>query len=279
MGMTPSSGHAMIGQQMRREETAMDGLKGKRVLVTAGAGGIGLVTARSFAAAGARVFICDVDDGALAAFAKERPDAGTMLADVGDEKTVDRLFDAAEKSLGGLDILVNNAGIAGPTGPVETLSLVDWERTLAINITGQFLCARRAVPLIRKAGGGSIVNLSSAAGRFGFPRRTPYAASKWAVVGFTKSLAIELGPDKIRVNCIQPGAVDGPRIRRVIAAKADSVGVPYAEMEKKYVTQASLGRMVTEQDIANMILFVCSDAGQNVSGQALAVDADTQYLI
>jgi hypothetical protein len=257
----------------------MDGLKGKRVLVTAGAGGIGAVTARSFARAGARVFVCDVDQAGLAGFSKESPEIGATLADVSDEKTVDHLFTEAGKFLGGLDILINNAGIAGPTGPVETLAVADWERTLAINITGQFLCARRAVPLIRKAGGGSIVNLSSAAGRFGFPRRTPYAASKWAVVGFTKSLAVELGPDKIRVNCIQPGAVDGPRIRRVIAAKAESVGVPYDEMEKRYVTQASLGRMVTEQDIANMILFVCSDAGQNVSGQALAVDADTQYLI
>ncbi len=254
-------------------------LAGKRVLVTAGASGIGRVTARSFAAEGAKVFICDVDDAALAAFAKENPAIGTTRTDVSDEAQVDRLFAEGAKFLGGLDILVNNAGIAGPTGAVETLALKDWERTLAINITGQFLCARKAVPLIRQAGSGSIVNLSSAAGRFGFPRRTPYAASKWAVVGFTKSLAMELGPDKIRVNAILPGAVDGPRIRRVIAAKAESVGVPYAEMEKRYVTQASLGRMVTEQDIANMILFVASDSGQNVSGQALAVDGDTQYLI
>jgi NAD(P)-dependent dehydrogenase (short-subunit alcohol dehydrogenase family) len=255
------------------------GLRGKRVLVTAGASGIGKVTARSFAAEGAKVFICDVDEAALAAFAKENPGIGTTRVDVSDEAQVDRLFADGEKALGGLDILVNNAGIAGPTGPVETLALRDWQRTLDINITGQFLCARRAVPLIRKAGGGSIVNLSSAAGRFGFPRRTPYASSKWAVVGFTKSLAMELGPDKIRVNAILPGAVDGPRIRRVIKAKAESVGVPYEEMEKSYVTQASLRRMVSEQDIANMILFVCAENGQNVSGQALAIDADTQYLI
>jgi NAD(P)-dependent dehydrogenase (short-subunit alcohol dehydrogenase family) len=255
------------------------GLRNKRVVVTAGAGGIGRVTAESFAKEGARVFVCDVDEAALAAFAKDNPGIGTTRTDVSDEAAVDRLFAEAGKSLGGLDILVNNAGIAGPTGAVETLSLADWNRTLAINITGQFLCARRAVPLLRTAGGGAIVNLSSAAGRFGFPRRTPYASSKWAVVGFTKSLAMELGPDNIRVNAILPGAVDGPRIRRVIAAKADSLGVPYPEMEKRYVMQASLGRMVTEQDIANMILFVCSEQGRNVSGQALAVDGDTQSLI
>jgi NAD(P)-dependent dehydrogenase (short-subunit alcohol dehydrogenase family) len=255
------------------------GLKGKRVLVTAGASGIGKVTAESFAKEGSKVFICDVDEPALAAFAKANNEIGTTRADVSDEKEVDRLFAEAEKFLGGLDILVNNAGIAGPTGPVETLSLADWNRTLAINITGQFLCARRAVPLLRKAGGGSIINLSSAAGRFGFPRRTPYASSKWAVVGFTKSLAMELGPDNIRVNAVLPGAVDGPRIRRVIKAKAESVGVSFEEMEKRYVMQASLQRMVTEQDIANMILFACAENGRNVSGQALAVDADTQSLI
>lgn len=255
------------------------GLKGKRVLVTAGAAGIGRVTARSFAAEGARVFICDVDEPALAGFRKEAPDIGTTVTDVADEAAVDRLFAEAAKFLGGLDILINNAGIAGPTGPVEALSLAEWKRTLDINITGQFLCARRAVPLLRQAGGGSIVNLSSAAGRFGFARRTPYSASKWAVVGFTKSLAIELGPDQIRVNAIQPGAVAGPRIQRVIEAKANSLGVPYAEMEKQYVAQASLKRMVTPEDIANTILFVCSDAGQNISGQALAVDADTQYIV
>jgi len=255
------------------------GLKNKRVLVTAAAAGIGRATALGFAAEGARVFICDVDTAALADFAKESPGIGTTVADVADEKAVDHLFAEAAKFLGGLDILINNAGIAGPTGPVETLSLEDWRRTLDINITGQFLCAKKAVPLLRKAGGGSIVNLSSAAGRFGFPRRTPYSASKWAVIGFTKSLAIELGPDKIRVNAILPGAVDGPRIRRVIEAKAKSVGVSFEEMEKRYVTQASLGRMVTAEDVANQILFVCSDVGQNVSGQPLAVDADTQYIV
>jgi NAD(P)-dependent dehydrogenase (short-subunit alcohol dehydrogenase family) len=255
------------------------GLKGKRVLVTAGAAGIGRATARAFAAEGAKIFICDVDTAALADFAKENPGVGTTVADVSEEKGVDHLFGEAGKFLGGLDILINNAGIAGPTGAVETLSLADWRHTLDVNITGQFLCVKKAVPLLRQAGGGCIVNLSSAAGRFGFPRRTPYSASKWAVVGFTKSLAVELGPDKIRVNAILPGAVDGPRIRRVIAAKAQSVGASFEEMEKKYVAQASLGRMVTAEDIANTILFVCSDAGQNISGQPLAVDGDTQYLI
>jgi NAD(P)-dependent dehydrogenase (short-subunit alcohol dehydrogenase family) len=190
-----------------------------------------------------------------------------------------RRLEEATGFLGGLDVLVNNAGIAGPTGPVEEISQEDWRRTLAINLEGQFLCTRRAVPLLRQAGGGCIINLSSAAGRFGFARRTPYSASKWGVVGFTKSLAVELGPDNIRVNAILPGAVDGPRIQRVISAKADSLGVLYEEMEKRYVSQASLRRMVTADDIAGMAVFLASPAGYNISGQALAVDADTQYLV
>jgi NAD(P)-dependent dehydrogenase (short-subunit alcohol dehydrogenase family) len=254
-------------------------IDGQKVIVTAGAAGIGRAIAERFIAQGARVFVCDVDGDALADFRKANPKAGATTADVADAQQVDRLFAEAAKFLGGLDVLVNNAGVAGPTGPVEELSQDDWRRTLAINLEGQFLCTRRAVPLLRQAGGGAIVNLSSAAGRFGFARRTPYAASKWGVVGFTKSLAVELGPDNIRVNAILPGAVDGPRIQRVIAAKAESLGVPPKEMEARYVSQASLKRMVTADDIAAMAVFLASPGGYNISGQALSVDADTQYLI
>ena len=254
-------------------------IDGQRVIVTAGAAGIGRAIAGQFMAGGARVFICDVEAAALDEFRKAHPKAGATIADVADAQQVDHLFAEAAKFLGGLDVLVNNAGIAGPTGPVEKLSQEDWRRTLAINLEGQFLCTRRAVPLLRQAGGGTIINLSSAAGRFGFAQRTPYSASKWGVVGFTKSLAVELGADNIRVNAILPGAVDGPRIRRVIAAKAEAVGVPLKEMEAKYVSQASLKRMVTADDIAAMAVFLASPAGYNISGQALSVDADTQYLI
>ena len=154
----------------------------------------------------------------------------------------------------------------------------DWARTLEVNLFGQYLCARRAVPHIRAAGGGSIVNLSSAAGRFGFALRTPYAASKWAVVGLSKSLAIELGPDQIRVNAICPGAVEGERIDRVIAAKAQALGITPEAMRAELVEKASMKRLVSAQDIANMILYLCSDAGRLVSGQAIGVDGNVEYL-
>ncbi len=253
-------------------------LDGKRVILTAGAAGIGRVTLKTFIDAGAEVFVCDVDDDALNEIRSSFQNVGVIRADVSDPDDVDRLFDTALERLGGLDILLNNAGIAGPTAAVEEVELDDWRQTMDINITGQFLCTKRAVPHIKAAGGGSIVNLSSAAGRFGFPLRTPYAASKWAVVGFTKSLAIELGASKIRVNAICPGAVAGERINRVIQAKADARGVPFEEMYQHYANTASMQTMIDPQDIANMMLFICSDAGHLVSGQILGVDGNVEYL-
>ena len=197
-------------------------MKGLRVLVTAGAGGIGLEIARAFFEEGAKVHVCDVDRKALEALAKENPKITQSVADVSDRAQVKTLFDEAIAALGGLDVLVNNAGIAGPTGAVEEIAPEDWDRCLAINITGQFNCARLAVPHLRKSKNASIVNISSAAGRLGFAMRTPYAAAKWGVIGFTKSLSIELGPDNIRVNAILPGLVAGDRQRRVLEASSDS---------------------------------------------------------
>lgn len=254
-------------------------LAGKRVLVTAGANGIGLAITRGFIQSGAKVLICDVDEKSLREAQANLPGVLTTVADVADEQSVERLFAQVDEQLGGLDVLINNAGIAGPTGKVENLNLSDWNRTLAVNITGQFLCARLAVPRLRKGKNASMINLSSAAGHLGFPGRSAYAASKWAVVGFTKSLALELGPEGIRVNAILPGAVDGPRIRAVIAAKAASLGKPVEEIARGYESQAAMGSMVSVEDIANMVLFATGDYARHVNGQELVVDGYTQALI
>ncbi|SMF23557.1 NAD(P)-dependent dehydrogenase, short-chain alcohol dehydrogenase family [Tistlia consotensis] len=253
-------------------------LTGLRVLVTAGASGIGRVTVESFLANGAKVHLCDVDETALAAARAELPGAGVSRCDVSLSAEVDGLFEAAMATLGGLDVLVNNAGVAGPTLPVEEIGDEDWRRVQAVNVDGQFFCVRRAVPLLRAAGGGSIVNLSSAAGRFGFPLRTPYSASKWAVVGFTRTLAMELGPQNIRVNAICPGAVEGERIERVIAAKAAQRGITEEQMRAEVVADTSLRSFVSQQDIANQILYLCSPLGATISGQAIAVDAGLEVL-
>jgi NAD(P)-dependent dehydrogenase (short-subunit alcohol dehydrogenase family) len=253
-------------------------LDGKRVVLTAGGAGIGRVTLQTLFEAGARLVTCDVDQEALDKLRSELPEVPAIPADVALEADVDRLFALAEQQLGGLDVLINNAGIAGPTGPIEAIEPEDWRRCLEVNITGQYLCARRAVPMLKAAAGGAIVNLSSAAGRFGFALRSPYCASKWAVIGLTKALAIELGADQIRVNAICPGAVEGDRINRVIAAKAKARGVSFEAMYQEYTQTASMRRMISPQDIANMILYLCSDAGRVVSGQAIGVDGNIEYL-
>lgn len=253
-------------------------LVGKRVLITAGASGIGRVTARGFLEAGARVFICDVDTAALQRALADAPGLRGCRADVAVEADAQAMFAQADAALGGLDALINNAGIAGPTARIDDLTREDILRTLEVNVVGQFLCAKHAVGRLRQGRSPCIVNMSSAAGHLGFPGRTPYSASKWAVIGLTKSLAIELGPDGIRVNAVLPGAVDGPRIRSVIAAKAGLTGKTVAEVTQEYEGQAALGRMIQAEDIANTILFACSDLAANVTGQSLAVDGHTQAL-
>jgi NAD(P)-dependent dehydrogenase (short-subunit alcohol dehydrogenase family) len=251
---------------------------GLRVLVTAGASGIGRAIADTLIGHGGRVHVCDVSDAFLDHFRAAHPAAGATRADVSSEEDVARLFEDVRRQLGGLDVLVNNAGIAGPTGGVDEITPADWRRTIDVCLTGQFLCAHHAVPLIKQAGGGAIVNLSSAAGRFGYAFRTPYAAAKWGVIGFTESLAKELGPSNIRVNAILPGVVEGPRMTGVIEARAKQVGMSYAEMEKSYLDKVSLRRMVTAADIAAMVAFLVSAGGRNVSGQSLGVDGNVEAL-
>lgn len=248
----------------------------KRVLVTAGANGIGLAIASKFKELGAAVFVTDIDPDAVQ---KARVNGlAAAVSDVSDEEQVRALMDTVREELGGLDILVNNAGIAGPTGPLETLDTAAWKATFDVNIHGQFFCIKHALPMLRQGRDASIVNLSSAAGRLGMAGRSAYSASKWAVVGLTKTLAIELGPDGIRVNAICPGAVNGPRIDAVVNAKAEMLGLPADQVSELYHNQSSLGRLIEAEDIANMAAFVASSLARNVNGQALAVDGNTEKL-
>jgi len=253
-------------------------VKGQRVLITAGAGGIGRAMTDVFHKAGARVHICDVVPASIEETQKVFPGVGATLADVSSLKDVDRLFADVRKHLGGLDCLINNAGIAGPTGRIEDIAVDEWERCIAVDLNGMFYCTRLAVPMIKHAGGGSIINLSSAAGRLGFPFRAPYASAKWGVVGFTRSLSMEVGPDNIRVNAIQPGVVEGDRIDRVIEAKAKAVGLSFEEQKKISLERVSMHRMVSPYDIANMALYLASDLGRNVTGQAVSVCAGVEML-
>ncbi|MFL4473810.1 SDR family oxidoreductase [Paeniglutamicibacter sp. MACA_103] len=248
----------------------------RRVLVTAGAAGIGLAIATAFKDLGAAVFVTDINPAAVEA-AREAGFAA-MVSDVSDESQVIELATAVGTELGGLDVLVNNAGIAGPTGPIDTLDSEAWKTTFDVNVHGQFYCIKHLLPLLREGRDTSIINLSSAAGRLGMAGRSPYSASKWAVIGLTKTLAIELGEERIRVNAICPGAVNGPRIESVIQAKAAMLDRPLEEVSDLYHRQSSLNQLVDAGDIADMALFLASTLARNVNGQAMAVDGNTEKL-
>jgi NAD(P)-dependent dehydrogenase (short-subunit alcohol dehydrogenase family) len=249
-----------------------------RVLVTAGATGIGRSIALAFVDAGAKVFICDIDPMMLQAFRDEAPGIGSCKADVSEPVEVAALFSDALSYLKGLDVLVNNAGIAGPTAKVEDLRIEDWNRTIAVDLSGMFYCTRLAVPHLKAATRGSIINISSIAGRLGYALRSHYSAAKWGVIGFTKSLAIELGPANIRVNAILPGVVEGDRVRQVVAARAASKGIAFDEAMSEFVAPISLRRMVSAQEIGDMALFLATSAGRSISGQAISVCGDHGYL-
>lgn len=249
-----------------------------RVLISGGAAGIGEIIAAAYMEAGAQVHVCDVSQEAIAAFLDRYPEATATLADVADAAQVANVFTVQRERFGGLDVLINNAGIAGPTAGVDRISDEEWQRTVEINLTGQYRFAHHAVPLLRESAHGHLIQIASVAGRLGYAWRTPYAATKWAIVGMMKSLAAELGEDDIRVNAILPGIVEGPRMDGVIRARAEQLRVPEQEMRKEYLKKISLKRMVTAQDVAAMALFLCSPAARNVTGQAISVDGNVEYL-
>ncbi len=248
---------------------------GLRVLVTAGAAGIGKSIAEGFAAVGARVHISDVDADAVSATCSDRI-TGTV-ADAANEDATRNLFDEARETLGGLDVVVANAGVEGPTGRIGDISAEDWDKTLDINLRGAYLAARFASEDLI-ASRGSFIGIASVAGRLPFAYRTPYAASKWGVVGLVKSLASELGPQGVRANAILPGIVEGPRIDRVITARAERLGLSYEEMRERNLEKVALRRMVSPDDIAAMCLFLNTPGGSNITGQALSVCAGVETL-
>jgi len=257
----------------------VEDIAGKRVVVTAGASGIGKVIATRFAEAGAKVHTCDVAVEQLAAVRESHPEITTSVADVSAPEDVRRLFEDAVESLGGLDILVNNAGVAGPDMNMEDMDYESWSRTLDVNLSGTFLCSQQAIRLLKKGGtGGSIVNISSNVGLMGLARRAPYAASKWALIGLTRTMSLELGPFGIRVNAICPGDVEGDRIERVIRMEAESRGVSRDQVVAERVEGTALKTFISPHDVASLVLFVCSEAGARISGQALAVDGHVEHL-
>lgn len=248
----------------------------QRVMITAGASGIGWAIAKAFADNGAKVHICDVDEQVLVEVTRKYPQITARRLDVTDEDAIDQWFTDAIGDLKGLDVLVNNAGTKGPTGCVEDIKLDDWRACLSVCLDAQFICAKHAAPILKSQRSGSIINISSTAGLYGYGLRTPYAAAKWAVIGLTKSLAIEFGPYDVRANAICPGSVDGTRMERVMQAEAEGRNVSFDLVYNEYVQSQSIKRLVKAEEIADMCLFLASPAAKMVTGQAIAVDGHTE---
>ncbi len=257
--------------------TPSDFWKRQRVIVTAGASGIGLEIARALHGAGARVWICDVVEPTLKDAANELPGLGTQVCDVSDEAACDAFVKAAATDMGGLDILVNNAGIAGPAAAVHEITGEDWRRCFDINVHGQFYMARAAIPHLKRNDGGSIVCMASVAGKYAFPLRSPYAASKAAVISLARALSVELGLDQIRVNAIAPGVVAGDRIRRVFTDRAAKRGITYEEMEETALRAVSMRTMVDPQEIADLVMYLCGPSGRPITGQVMSICGGLEY--
>ncbi|MDR3441946.1 MAG: SDR family oxidoreductase [Legionella sp.] len=248
----------------------------QRVLVTAGASGIGNEIARAFVASGAKVCICDIDVAALDSAAKEIPGLITIVCDISKREDIERMVVAAANALDGLDVLVNNAGISGPTAPIENVDPDAWEKVMQVDLTGTFNVTRLAIPHLKKSNAGVIINMSSVAGRFGYPNRSPYCTAKWGIIGFTKTLSIELGAYGIRANAILPGAVGGARIERVFEGRALASHQSLEEVKKEAMAVQSIKRLVDPKDIAALAVFLASDAAKSISGQMIPIDNDMQ---
>jgi len=253
----------------------------KKIIISAAADGIGWSIAQECMSNGALVYVSDKNKEALDNISRHDLYEKQLFLDrvnTHNFQEVENYFNKIKDKVDKIDALINNVGIAGPTGKLEDLDINDWKKTIDININSHFYYTKCAIPLLKKNNGGSIINLSSTAGLFGFPLRIPYAASKWAVIGMTKSLAMELGEFNVRVNAICPGSVYGDRMKRVIEAKAKSLGVTEDSLQKDYESMISLKTFVNKEDIANMAVFLLSQEAHKISGQVMTIDGNTERM-
>ena len=249
-----------------------------RIAVTGAASGIGSVIANELSTLGARVAICDKDAERVQAFTADHEDIFASVGNVSNETDVIDFFSGVEAKLGGLDALINNAGIAGPMANLEKFNFADWQETISVNLNGAFLCSKEAIPMLRASGGGSIINIGSTSSFFGTPLRSAYSATKWAMIGLTKTWAMEYGHENIRVNAICPGSVNGPRIERVIKKEADERDTDPSVVKEAYLNQTSMQTFIDPEEIVGMVKYLLSPIAQKVSGQAIAIDGHTESL-
>jgi NAD(P)-dependent dehydrogenase (short-subunit alcohol dehydrogenase family) len=256
-------------------------LKNKKIVISAGASGIGWAITKICILRGAQVFLCDVNVKLINKINKINKYKNKLFAyecDASNEIDVINFFSKVLKKTKKIDALVNNVGVAGPIGTLDKLDSEEWERTIQVNVMGHFYFTKQAIPMIKKNKSGSIINLSSGAGIMGFPLRSPYAASKWAIVGLTKTLAMELGKFKIRVNAICPGTIKGERMKRVVRDKANFLKISQSVIEKEFVSMASMNSWIYEDDIGKMCAFLISSDAERISGQIIGVDGNATRL-
>ena len=257
----------------------MKTLQNKKIIISAGASGIGLATTKVCLSRGAYVYLCDIDNKSIKKLNKHPLKNKRLFiyqCDASNEEQVSLFFDKIKKKTKRIDALINNVGVAGPTGSLEKLKSKDWENTLHVDVNSHFYFTKKAIPLIKRSKNGSIINISSTAGILGFPLRSPYAASKWAIIGVTKTLAMELGKFNIRVNAVCPGTIKGDRMKRVIRDKAKFTKVPSKSIEKDFISMSSMKKWIMEEDIGKMCSFLISDDSSKVSGQVISVDGHTE---
>jgi NAD(P)-dependent dehydrogenase (short-subunit alcohol dehydrogenase family) len=251
----------------------------KIVLISGAASGIGRRMAERFLAEGNSVHICDLSRESIDDFVAANSNATATLADIGKRDDVDRVFADLLERYGRLDLLINNAGIAGPAAPVEECDEDGWDDCIQINLSGTFYMTKRAIPLLRKSEHPAIINIASTAALMGCPHRSPYVASKWAQIGLTKTWAMELGPEGIRVNAVCPTSVDGPRIEGVIEHEAKQTGLTTEEVRDVYLRQTSMRSFASADEVADTVLFLASEQASRISGQAIAVDGHTEGFL
>ena len=251
----------------------------RRVVITGGASGLGREMAQKFLSQGDRVAICDVSRVNIEALKQERPEILSVQCDVTDELQMQEFFDQVQTEFGGVDIFLSNAGTGGPAGLLETIEFYEWRDCVSVNLDGAFLSCRWAGQQMRAQGSGVILIISSTSGLFGVPNRAPYVTAKWGLIGLMKTLAMELGPAGVRVNAICPGSVDGDRMERVLDMESAATGQDRAAVQSQYTQGVSLRKFMSPQDIAEMAFFLASEVAQNVTGQAISVDGNTERMV
>lgn len=251
-------------------------LKDRVAIITGGAGNIGRAIALAFAREGAAVVVASRTLSNLEQVVNEIKSKGgratAMQTNISDEKQVQRMVARTLDEYRQIDILVNNSGIAGATANVVDVTLADWDKTLAVNLTGMMLCTREVLKSMIPHKSGSIINISSSADKAGYAMRSPYCASKWGVVGFTLTLAAEVGIHNIRANSVSPGPTQGPRMDNVFRAKAEAMGLTYQDQYNSTTAKMALRRLVTPEEVAAAVVFFASDESSGITGEVLHVN-------